>query len=80
VREVVESTGVPLDHLVTELGLPRGFDPEERIGRIRKRYDISPDNVRRVLKEYGATHRSPRRDRYPLKHEAVKCRFQGHRV
>jgi hypothetical protein len=55
-RQVAEATGVPLGHLVKQLGLPRGFDPDERIGRIRKQYDISPDDVRRVVKEYGETH------------------------
>jgi len=55
-REVSESTAVPLDHLITQLGLPLGFDPDERIGRIRQRYDISPADVRRVVKDYGATH------------------------
>jgi hypothetical protein len=42
--------------LITQLGLPLGFDPDERIGRIRQRYDISPADVRRVVKDYGATH------------------------
>ena len=55
-REVAESTGVPLNHLVTLLGLPRGFDPDERIGRLRKHYAIVPDDVQRVVKEYGARH------------------------
>jgi hypothetical protein len=55
-REVAESTGVPLNHLVRQLGLPRGFDPDERIGRLRKHYAIAPDDVRRVVKEYGARH------------------------
>ena len=55
-RQVAESTGVPLEYLVAQLGLPRGVDPDERIGRLRKRYAISPDDVRRVAKEYGATH------------------------
>ena len=55
-RQVAESTGVPLEYLVAQLGLPRGIDPDERIGRLRKRYAISPDDVRRVAKEYGATH------------------------
>jgi hypothetical protein len=55
-REVAKSTGVPLEYLVAQLGLSRGVDPDERIGRLRKRYAISPDDVRRVVKEYGTTH------------------------
>jgi len=50
-REVERSTGVPLDALITRLGLPHGIDPYERIGRIRKRYDISPDDVRQAVLE-----------------------------
>jgi hypothetical protein len=55
-RQAAEATRVPLDYLVTHLELPHGVDPNERIGRIRKRYDISPDDVRRVVNEYRATH------------------------
>lgn len=55
-RQVAESTGVPVEHLVKQLGLPSGTDPDERIGRLRKRYDISPDDVRRVVSEYHAAH------------------------
>ncbi len=54
-RQVAESTGVPLEYLVTHLGLPRSVDPDERIGLIRKVYDISPDDVRRVAKAYAET-------------------------
>lgn len=55
-RQVAESTGVPVEHLVKQLGLPSGTDPDERIGRLRKRYDISPDDVRGVVNAYGAAH------------------------
>jgi hypothetical protein len=54
-HQVAESTGVPLEYLVTQLGLPRTVDPDERIGRLRKDYDISPDDVRRVVKAYAET-------------------------
>jgi hypothetical protein len=55
-RQVAESTGVPVEHLVKQLGLPPDTDPDERIGRLRKRHDISPDDVRRVVSEYHAAH------------------------
>ena len=55
-REVAEASGIPLQHLTTQLSLPQGFDPDERIGRIRQRHDISPADVRRVVKDYGAAH------------------------
>jgi len=54
-RQVAESTGVPLEYLVSQLGLPRNVDPDERIGRLRETYDISPDDVRRVVKAYAET-------------------------
>lgn len=55
-REVTELTGVPVDYLIKALGLPGNIDPDERIGRLRKQYGTGPDDVRRVVKEYGATH------------------------
>jgi len=55
-RQVAKSSGVPVDQLDTRLGLPPGTDPDERIGRIRKRYDISLDDVRRVVNDFRATH------------------------
>jgi len=51
-REVEQSTGVPLDALITRLGLPRDIDPDERIGRIRQRYDLSPHDVREAVQAY----------------------------
>lgn len=54
-RQVEQATGVPVGHLISRLGLPPGIDPDERIGRIRKRYDISPDDVRKVVKDYRST-------------------------
>jgi len=55
-RQVEQATGVPVDALITRLQLPRGIDPDERIGRIRKRYDISPDDVRQAVQNYSAGH------------------------
>jgi len=53
-RQVEQATGVPLDALIEQLGLPRSIDPDERIGRIRKRYDVSPDDVRQAVLEFRA--------------------------
>ena len=50
-RQVEQSTGIPVDALIEQLGLPRGIDPDERIGRIRKGYDVSPDDVRQAVRE-----------------------------
>lgn len=55
-RQVAESTGAPVDHLIKQLGLPPGIDPDERIGRLRKRYNVSPDDVRQVVNDYHAAH------------------------
>lgn len=51
-REVSQLTGVPLDYLISGLGLSHSVDPDERIGRLRKQYNMGPDDVRRVVKEY----------------------------
>ncbi|MCG6941667.1 MAG: DUF4405 domain-containing protein [Thiohalocapsa sp.] len=55
-RQVQQATGVPVDALIARLGLPHDIDPDERIGRIRKRYDISPDDVRQAVQNYSAGH------------------------
>lgn len=55
-RQVAESTGVPLEQLIVGLRLPPAVDPDERIGRMRKRFDVSPDDVRRVVNDYRAAH------------------------
>lgn len=57
-RQVAESTGIPVERLLKQLGLPPGIDLDERIGRMRKRYAISPDDVRRVVKDYRADRAS----------------------
>jgi hypothetical protein len=49
-RQVEQSTGVPVGALIEQLGLPSGIDPDERIGRIRKGYDVSPDDVRQAVR------------------------------
>lgn len=53
-RQVEQSTGVPVAYLISRLGLPADIDPDERIGRIRKRYGVSPDAVRQAVSAYGA--------------------------
>ena len=55
-REAAASAAVPLDGLIKQLGLPADFDPDERIGRIRKRLGIAPDDIRRAVQAYRATH------------------------
>jgi len=53
-RQVAQSTGVSVEALIEQLGLPRAIDPDERIGRIRKGYDVSPDDVRQAVRELRA--------------------------
>lgn len=53
-REVARSTGVPLEQLVSRLGLPAIVDPDQRIGRLHNRFDVSPEDVRRVVEGYRA--------------------------
>jgi hypothetical protein len=55
-REAAAAAAVPLDGLIAQLGLPADFDPDERIGRVRKRLGITPDDVRQAVQAYRATH------------------------
>jgi len=45
-------TGVPVDHLVRELGLPANTTAEERLGRLRREYGFSMADVRRIVDDY----------------------------
>ena len=51
-REIAQSTGIPLDDLIRQLGSSSAIDPDERIGQLRKRLGLSPDDVRRAMREY----------------------------
>lgn len=50
--DVELNTGVPVDHLVRELGLPSNTTAEERLGRLRREYGFSMADVRRIVDVY----------------------------
>jgi hypothetical protein len=46
--DVVATTGVPLDYLVRELGLPSDISPDERVGRLARENGFTVADVREV--------------------------------
>lgn len=51
-REVEQSTGVPAEHIIQQLQLPHDTDKDERMGRIRKMFGFTMDDVRHIVKNY----------------------------
>lgn len=51
-REVAESASMPVETLISQLGLPKDVDPNERLGRLSRTYGISIPKVRQVVQEY----------------------------
>jgi hypothetical protein len=51
-REVQEKTGVPYEHILAKLGLPKDVLPEEKLGRLRRAHGFSIDDVRKIVNEY----------------------------
>jgi hypothetical protein len=50
--DVERTAGVPVDHLVRELGLPSSTTAEERLGHLRREYGFSMADVRRIVDDY----------------------------
>jgi len=51
-REVQESTGVPYTYILQKLGLTDDISPDENLGRLRKKYGFSIEEVRRIVSDY----------------------------
>jgi hypothetical protein len=51
-QEIEDLTGVPTAYIVERLGLPRHVSPDERLGRLRRMYGFSMQDVRRIVVEY----------------------------
>ena len=51
--EIEETTGVPGDHIIEELGLPAGVQKDDRLGRLKRAYGFAIDDVRRIVAAYG---------------------------
>ncbi len=52
-KEVQETTDVPVSHLIEQLGLPPDTSPDERLGRLRRQYGFKMSVVRKAVSEYN---------------------------
>jgi hypothetical protein len=50
-KEFEEVRGMPYRELLAQLGLPTDIDPEEKLGRLAKRYGFTMEEVRRIAGE-----------------------------
>lgn len=50
--EIQEKTGVPYEYILAKLGLPENVSSSEGLGRLKKAYGFSIDDVRRIVGEY----------------------------
>jgi hypothetical protein len=50
--ELEDATGTPAYYIIEELGLPLGVDRDERLGRLKTRYEFTMSDVRRVVGAY----------------------------
>lgn len=51
-QEVEDLTGVPVAYLLDHLGLPQTVSPDERLGRLRRTYGFTMQDVRRIVTDY----------------------------
>jgi len=51
-RDVEELTGVPVAHLLQELGLSSGVSVDERLGRLHRAHGFEIDDVRAIVARY----------------------------
>jgi hypothetical protein len=50
--EIEARTGVPVEEILRELGLPSGLPSEERLGRLRRAYGFEMHDVREVIRRH----------------------------
>jgi len=50
--EVEKTTGVPINHIIETLKLPRSVSGEERLGVLKRTYGFEINDVREVIHEY----------------------------
>ena len=51
-RELEAVTGVPVAHVMAQLGLPSTVSPDERLGRLHQRYGVTLRDVRQIIMTY----------------------------
>lgn len=62
--EVSEKYNIPINCLIEHLGIPDRTSGEEKLGRLRKRYDFRMTDVERIIDDYHHKRRS--RDLSPV--------------
>ena len=50
--EVQDKTGVPYTFILKELGLPEDISPDMKLGRLKKTYGFSVEDVRGIIEKY----------------------------
>ena len=50
--EVEQSTNVPINHILKELGIRDEISPDERMGPLRHKYGFQMETVRKIIKNY----------------------------
>jgi hypothetical protein len=50
--EVEQTSGVPAQHVIQQLGLPSDVEKDQRLGQLKKVYGFTMEDVRRVVREY----------------------------
>lgn len=51
-QEVEDATGVPVRFILQKLGLPEDTPPQEKRGRLRKKYGFSIQEVKDIVEKY----------------------------
>ncbi len=51
-EEVNQSTGVPIDHLLKQLGISENIPPNQKLGELRRKYNFDMEQVRQIIKSY----------------------------
>jgi hypothetical protein len=50
--DVEQNTGVPIEYIIKELKLPLDTDRNERLGRLKKMFGFTMEDVRHIVKNY----------------------------
>ena len=51
-REVEETTTVPVTYIIEALKLPESISAEKKLGTLKRKYGVEISDVREVVKEY----------------------------
>jgi hypothetical protein len=50
--EVEKKTEVPADHIIRQLGMPSDADKDEKLGKLKRMFGFTMDDVRNVVRNY----------------------------